>query len=184
MSVKIRRSMCLIIMTALLLSGCLSYPADKEYYNELSDYPNIWELAGFYLGSDEQSPLFPEDISALDVADYFCRYDQLLPLGEGVQLLLHIRYDEIAFSAETQRIEALTTDRTDAFHCTKLRAQVLYLGTDYMSEYALIDDEDHSIYYIYLSSIPKNQLEIDLDLIPTGYTGYGEIDEKDAATVM
>ena len=177
MATRIRRSICVIIMICLLLSGCSSYCAYKTYYDSPSDYPAVWELAGLYPGESDRSPLFPEDIRALEVESFFCRYDEQLPLGEGVQMLLHIRYDETDFVKEVQRIEAQATDRTDAFDCAPFQALALCLGTEDRSEYALIDTRGRSIYYVYLYNLPKDQLEIDPRFLPIGYTGLGEVDD-------
>ena len=67
-----------------LLTGC-SYSAYIDYY-DIKDYNSIWELTGFRHGYDNTSLLFPENIDDLEVVDFFCRYDQQLPLGEGIQV--------------------------------------------------------------------------------------------------
>ena len=83
-----------IILAAIIIlsfSGC-SYIAYKDYYIK-EDYLNIWELEGVRYDAEGISPLFPESIENSDVQEFLCRHDQQLPLGEGIQILLKIRYD-------------------------------------------------------------------------------------------
>lgn len=170
------------IITILLLlgivvftGGCNSYTAYKDYYTNPNDYSKIWTLAGFYWGYEEISPLFPKQLDNLEVADFMCRYDQQLPLGEGVQLLLSIAYeDPTSFEREVDRIASLTTDRNDSFNDSLLDAYAVRICEELVSEYALVDSSNQMIYYIYLRNIPVNEIEINHELLPHGYTGYGE----------
>lgn len=171
-------------LLALLLSlglmvfavGCSAYPAYKNYYSNASDYHRIWKLEGFYRGPGEQSALFPQDLHELDITDYFCRYDQQLPLGEGVQLLLEVQYsDPIAFADEVNRIASITSNRSDAFSQNDYDAYALRICEELACEYAFADEDSQLICYIYLRNIPKKQIEIDHKLLPTGYSGYGEL---------
>lgn len=166
----------LSLCTVLYCSGCSSYTAYKDYYNDICSYEEIWDLSGFRHGYDGPSPLFPSDVEKLDVVDFFCRYDQQLPLGEGIQVYLHIHYeDNEVFQDEVKRISALAFDSTDAFNKTEFSAYSLRLGTDLSSEYAMVDGSNQNIYYIYLQNLPQNEIEFDGSLIPNGYTGYGEV---------
>ena len=166
-----------VFLAFVLLCGCHSYTAYKDYYTDTADYPEIWTLSGFYRGQEERSPIFPDRLNDLTVISFFCRYDQQLPLGEGVQLLLEIQYpDKQAFTAEVDRITALTVPCPDAFG--GLEAHALRLGVDLTSEYCLINRAEQTIYYVYLKNIPKEQVEFDQRYIPRGYSGYGETEPK------
>ena len=158
-----------------IFSSC-SYIAYKDYYSNIDDYDKIWSLTGFDHGYGEEPDFFPKNIDNLLVRNYLCRYDQQLPLGEGIQVFLEIAYtDDVLFAEEVKRISSMSFDCSDYFEESVLSAYATRLGIHYSSEYALIDNEGQIIYYIYLQNLPKNEIEIDNQLLPNGYVGYGEV---------
>ena len=105
----------ILSLTLLLFSGC-SYVAYKDYYSNIDDYYEIWELPGFNHGYSGVSPLFPENLENLDVKDFYCRYDQQLPLGEGIQVFLKIQfYDNNLFEDELSRIKKTSSECGEYF---------------------------------------------------------------------
>ena len=167
----------LLVLILSTFSGC-RYIAYKDYYNDISDYNDIWDLTGFWHGYETQSPLFPESVENLDVKTFFCRYDQQLPLGEGVQLHIEIGYDETALEDEIQRISNLASLNEKNFNSEKFTAYDIRLGKDSCWEYALIDSNDKTIHYIFLHHLPKKAIELEHDLIPDNYVDYPEEEQK------
>lgn len=165
----------LIVNVLFVLTGC-SYVAYKDYYSSIDNYTEIWELTGFNHGYDNVSPFFPESIDNLDVKDFFCRYDQQLPLGEGIQVFLKIQYtDENLFDMELENISSMSFNCNDYFKESGFSVYATHLGRDFSSQYALIDEGQRLIYYIYLQNIPENEIEFPHQFLPTGYTGFGEV---------
>lgn len=164
-----------LIIILLTFSSC-SYPAYKHYYTDTNDYSKIWELAGFNHGYEDISLFFPEKLENLNVKDFYCRYDEQLPLGEGTQVFLKIHYNDISsFNSEKDRIISLSSNCNEYFEQSNYKAYATRLGDDGSSEYALIDETQQIIYYIFLQDLPKEQIEFDHRLLPTGYTEYGDI---------
>lgn len=168
--------MVLAISMLLIFSAC-SYSAHKEYYSNVDNYAEIWDLTGFHHGyEDGFSRFFPETLEGFAVKDFYCRYDQQLPLGEGVQVFLKIQFsDEDMFQAELDRMKALSSRCDEYFEESNLDAYATRLGEDFLSEYALVDNEQLVVHYIFLQNLPKNEIEFDHQFLPIGYTGYGEI---------
>ena len=165
----------LVLSVLLAASGC-SYVSHKDYYSDLDDYSEIWELTGVRYSYKNTSSLFPENIENLSVKNFFCRYDQQLPLGEGMQVLLEIQYtDEDMFIREVEDISSISFSCDDYFPEIGFSAYAIRLGADSSSEYALIDEENQTVYYIYLQNIPQKEIEIDHKFLPAGYTEFGEI---------
>jgi len=165
----------LVLYILVVFTGC-SYIAYKDYYSNIDEYAKIWELTGFHHGYEGASPLFPKSIANLDAKQFLCRYDQQLPLGEGIQVFLEIQYtDEGVFNTELEKISSLSFDCRDSFMGTSFAAYATRLGSNFSSEYALIDEDKQVIYYIYLQNIPKSEIEFDHQFLPAGYTGFGEI---------
>ena len=170
-----------ILCIALVFALCsCTYTAYKTYYNNIEDYDDIWELTGFYHGYEGKSTFFPNDISSLNVKEFFCRYDEELPLGENVQILLEIEYDEDDFAEERERLSKAGFECSDSFDIKGIEAYATNLGTSgvhaYISEYALLDSDQNTIEYIFLHGVPKEEIEFDHQFLPIGYTGYGEIE--------
>lgn len=160
------------ISILLLFSGCyLSY---KTYYSDLSDYPGIFELSGFRFGNEEIPTVFPDTIEEKSTEEFFCRYDEQLPLGEGFQILLKVRFEnEDVFQSEVTRISSLSSRVDEYFEKTGFEAYATIFGRKYTFEYSLVDVENHVIYYILLQNLPgKSEVEIDTNLLPEGYCGY------------
>lgn len=166
----------ILLFCIIFLCGC-SYPAHKEYYSNIEDYPIIWHLTGFNHGYEGVSSFFPQDIKKLDVQEFYCRYDQQLPLGEGVQIFLIVKYNSNEeFDSECERISSCSFTCDNSFVESGLEAYATRIGENLSSEYALIDTKQNTVYYIYLQNIPKKEIEFDDMFLPVDYDGYGEID--------
>lgn len=168
----------LTLLTVLVLfSGC-KYTAYKTYYGDISDYSEIWSLNGFFYEgyNSESSSFFPQKLDGLDVKDFYCRYDEQLPLGEGIQVFLHIKYkDDTSFNDESERLSTMSIDCNKYFEKTGLTAYATHIGVSGSSEYALVNPEKQEILYIYLKDLPTEEIEFDNAFLPKGYN-YGDID--------
>lgn len=161
-----------LAMIMCFLSGC-GYPAYKTYYKETADYGEIWELTGFRHGYEDKSPLFPDKIDDLNVTSFQCRYDEQLPLGEGVQILLTVNYNDDSFQTELTRIADTALENTENFTDSGLTAYVVRLGEDDCWEYALIDEDEKTVHYIFLYSLPAKEIELEKNFLPDNYVDYG-----------
>ena len=166
---------CMSVLGLLMLAGCGSY---KKYYTDAQDYTDIWYLLRFDYGYEYGSipPIFPQSIDQLTVERFFCRMDEFLPLGEGFQILLEVSYpDETDFSQETDRISSTGFSCDQFFPELDYKAYAVLLGENGCSAYALIDQEQRVVYYIYLQKLSPKEIELDSKFIPAGYEDYGEI---------
>ena len=160
----------IVISTMFMLTGC--YMAFKDYYYK-EDYKEIWELSGFRHGYDGVSPFFPESIDDLKVNKFLCRYDQQIPLGEGVQLFMEIQYtDKMVFDKEYEKIKSMANECDDFSKEIDLSAYVVRLVEEYCTEYALIDEEQQVINYIFIYGIDKDQIMFDHRFVPIRYDEY------------
>lgn len=160
-----------IFFLLLSFSGC--YPSYKTYYTNVSDYSEIFKLQGYILSCYEIKSIFPDSISGLDVKNFYCRYDEQLPLGEGFQVLLEIKYnDKDLFNEEINRISSIAFDCSENFKKCNFKAYATHLLKKGFSEYSLVDNNNHIIYYIYLQYLPEEEIEFDNNLLPENYTDY------------
>lgn len=175
---RIKRA--LLAVTALLLILSLTsckYYADKTYYSSTADYDKVWTLSGLRNGDYGVSAIFPEKLDGLQVDDFFCRYDEQLPLGEGFQIHLSVKYSD-DFGTEIDRISSVGKRCDGSFSNTQYEAYSLCMGEAYSYEYALADRDNSVIHYIYLQGVPKDQIEIEKSLIPDDYSEYGNVENK------
>lgn len=167
----------ILFICLLLLSGC-RYSAYKHYYSDMEDYGKIWGLPGFRHGYDTEEMFFPANLKSYDVINFYCRYDEQLPLGEGIQVYLEIQFsNEDSVKTEIDRFSFLAQKCDAFFEESGFEAYAARFGDDIGSfEYALVDYHSRKIYFIYLQSLPKSEIEFSHTLLPNGYTDYGNID--------
>lgn len=168
-----KRILSIVVLIICFVSSC-GYAAHKKYYNDISDYQKIWELSGFRHGYEDKSPLFPIEIADLDVKKFYCRYDEQLPLGEGVQILLEIAYDDLAFKSELDRISEIAVEDKENFTDNEFLVYYIQLGKNGCWEYALIDEKEQIVNYIFLYNLPKKEIELENSFLPNNYVDYGE----------
>ena len=137
----------------MLSSGC-QYSAYKSDYSNIEDYEEIWELSGFRHGYDNEM-FFPANLDNYDIINYYCRYDQQLPLGEGIQVYLEIQFqDGASIKTEIERFSEFATKCDDLFEESGFEAYVTRLGEDIgICEYALVDYQSNKIYFVYLQCL-------------------------------
>lgn len=160
-----------IFILCVCICGC-QYAAYKTTYTDVKDYSQIWSLTGFHHGYDKQSPLFPNELDNLQIVRFYCRYDEQLPLGEGVQVFLKVKYDEAFFAEEFQRILTIAQPDVTNFTITKWSAYSVRLGEDGCWEYALLNEESKEIYYCFIYNLPQTEIEIDDAVLPNNYVDY------------
>ena len=150
------------------LIGC-SYPSYKTYYTDVNKYEEIWSLTGSLLEYDEEKSLFPEKIENLETEEFFCRYDEQIPLGEGIQILLKLNFSNSEkFEAEIERIKDRAFMCQEYFGDFDLIAYATKLNDD-NCEYVLINTNNQTINYIYLQQVRREEIEINENLLPNNY---------------
>lgn len=162
----------------VLFSSC-KYSAITKYYNDPQQYVDVWELSGVRDSQEEKNTIFPKNLNDLNTVTFFCRYDQQYPLGEGVQILLEIKYfsDEL-FQKEFDKLSQQCFCVEDYFiDADKVFA--VRFGEDDAIEYAMINEAEQLIAYVYIQSLPKDQIELDSKFIPTGYYDYSKVQRKE-----
>lgn len=168
-------SIIILIGLSISLSGC-SY---KTYFDE-NNYSEVWECSGFnprLYDLYETSSLFPESIDELNVEKFYARYDEQLPLGEGFQILLSVKYENKSeFNMETERIASVSTECSEQFENLDFNfsAYGTILGWEDSMEYAVINKDDQVIHYVYVQCTEKQEIEFEHDLLPINYPELGD----------
>ena len=165
-----RRIYTLCILLSFFLSGC-GYFAYQETFIDPATYSEIWSLSGVDSGFEQGTSIFPSSISDLDVEEYYCRYDEQLPLGIGFQVLLKIHYpNSDAFINEVERITSLGFSCDEHFEEISGHIYATKFADSYSFEYAIIDQNEQALYYIFLQDIPEEEIEFDHHYLPKNYS--------------
>lgn len=172
---------------AVILLICLSFTLfackmESDYYKDISDYTDICYLEGMRIDYADHSPVFPASIENLQVEDFFCRHDIMLPVGEEIQIYLKVKYDSESFAAEIERIASVSEECSDMFdssldykaYCAELGKDIDTDGWEDDYEYALIDENEQTVQYIYLIYLDKDEIEFSTELLPLNYMDYSE----------
>ncbi len=160
-----------------MFSGCSlnpQYPvASKDYYNDINDYDLIRNhLPGYLIEYEKNEKLFPAQLSNTNNSTLFCRYDQRLPLGEGFQIFLTRKFStKDDFINEKERISSIGYKCNEFFSLVSYDAYTTNMDNSTYFEYVLLDESSLEIVYVYLQTVPKNELEIDSKYLPTNYEG-------------
>lgn len=126
----------------------------------------------------EISALFPESIDELNVEKYDARYDEHLPLGEGFQILLSVKYEDVfEFDTEVERIREISIECSEQFEIPDFNflAYATILGWEDTMEYAIINTDEQKIYYVYVQCTEKKEIEFEHKFLLKNYPELGDV---------
>ncbi len=174
-----KKLIAILSIVAVLLgafAGCAPDSFGHETYTDVADYYKIFELTELREKIEIQE-LFPEDISDLDVQDFYSEWELGFVGSADYELYLSIQYSDEEFNAEIDRIKDLYHGcilyDTEHFHYPAYALVVGYLNT---SVYALVDESNGIIHYVCVQLMSDDRLDIPDDLMPIGYHDFGEVE--------
>lgn len=157
-----------VLVLVMLLSSC-SDVYEETVISDIALYDTIWSLSEKRI--TESSVLFPTVVNDEQVIKFNCKHTTYQLLGTGWQVELVIQYDATTFSIEHKRLSescknSIVCGRTKYFD-NLTYATVWNWNSCF--EYAVVNEDDSTIGYIYLQLIDKNDLAIDNYYIPKQY---------------
>ncbi|MBQ8000066.1 MAG: hypothetical protein IJ298_02475, partial [Ruminococcus sp.] len=174
-----KKLIAVLSIVAVLLgvfAGCAPDSFGHETYTDVADYYKIFELTELREKIRLQE-LFPEDISDLDVQDFYSEWELGLAGSADYELYLSIQYSDEEFNAEIDRIKNLYHGcilyDTEHFRYPAYALVVGYMDT---SVYALVDESNSLIHYVCIQLMNDERLDIPDDLMPIGYHDFGEVE--------
>lgn len=173
-------SVALIFLALFSLCSCNRIMSITET-SKLSDYDDIFYLLeNSYRHVVGEELLFPERIEDLDVIGFTSRELTYLPLGDGREIQLYVKYNNVDFEKETNRIAELTKGspvhgKSEYF---SLPTYASLWNVDGCFEYAVINTNERTVRYVYLHQLDARDFSIPSDYIPKGYVSPSE--NKDA----
>ena len=121
--------------------------------------------------------IFPEEIPAeAEEVEYYYQYESGWDRPMS-QIYLSYRLNENAYATEQERLSSLTyTDRTGEprsveYDTTSFGypAYVTIAGYDFCYEYALLNEKEHTIVYIYAMNTVSDDLQFNDEFLPNYY---------------
>ena len=165
-----KKWLLLIIIALVLFSICSCSDVYAEtYISDVSAYDTIWDLPESR--AFEKSELFPMSISELQVIHFSCYHQTYQLVGTGWQVELIIKYDSDSFSAEHERLKNLCEESVvcgDNEYFDYPAYATVWNWTQCF-EYAVVNEQNSTISYIYLQLINKEDIAITSDNIPRNY---------------
>lgn len=165
-----KKTACLVISLFLIL--CLSSCNDvyeETLISDIREYNEIWTLPEHRVA--ETSLLFPNNVAENQCASFVGKHTTYHLLGTGWQISLEVIYDDTSFSEEIDRLNNLCANSAicGASQYFDNPAYATVWNWNSCFEYAVIDEKEKTICYIYLQLIQKNDLIIGENYIPKGY---------------
>ncbi len=160
-----------LIVLALALSN-LAKGDTRERSQDTADYRE-WSGPGKYT----HFLIFPEEIPAeAEEVEYYYQYESGWDRPMS-QIYLSYRLNENAYATEQERLSSLTyTDRTGEprsveYDTTSFGypAYVTIAGYDFCYEYALLNEKEHTIVYIYAMNTVSDDLQFNDEFLPNYY---------------
>ena len=155
------------ILTLSLISCSNVY--EEIIISDIKEYDSIWSLSERRVA--EGSLLFPNNVTKEQSISFLCKHSTYRWLGTGWQLVLEVKYSDKVFLEEVNRLDNLCIDSpvcgSSEYFENPTYATVWNWNGCF--EYAVIDEKEKTICYIYLQLIANNDLTIDERYIFKGY---------------
>ncbi len=160
-----------LIVLALALSN-LAKGDTRERSQDTADYRK-WSVPEKYT----HFLIFPKEIPAeAEEVEYYYQYESGWDRPMS-QIYLSYRLNENAYATEQERLSSLTyTDRTGETRSVEYDttsfgypAYVTIAGYDFCYEYALLNEKEHTIVYIYAMNTVSDDLQFNDEFLPNYY---------------
>ena len=160
-----------LIVLALALSN-LAKGDTRERSQDTADYQK-WSVPEKYT----HFLIFPEEIPAeAEEVEYYYQYESGWDRPMS-QIYLSSRLNENAYATEQERLSSLNyTDRTGETRSVEYDttsfgypAYVTIAGYDFCYEYALLNEKEHTIVYIYAMNTVSDDLQFNDEFLPNYY---------------
>ena len=136
---------------------------------DIGEYNSIWSLPERSV--NETSLLFPDEVSEEQCITFTCIHITYQLVGTGWQISLQLKYDDLDFENEINRLRSLSVKSPVKGYSEYFDdlAFAFVWNWNGCFEYAVVDEKEKAICYIYLQLINKSSLTIDERCIPKGY---------------
>ena len=142
---------------------------DETIISNIKLYDTIWTLPERRVS--ETSSLFPSIIEEETVINFRCKHTTYQLVGTGWQVELTVKYSDNSFYDEVKRLNELCYNSIICGESKYFDIPAYASVWNHICcfEYAVVNEEDKTIGYLYLQLINKDDLEISPLYIPKQY---------------
>ncbi len=137
---------------------------------DISDYIDTDEFEGTY-----GLHVFPDEARKEDVMEYYYAYRDIF-FDPDVQLYLRCKYTPERYAEECERLSQISVSHEGQTHRIQYNTEDYTFpayeaihGYDCSYEYALLNEEEYTIEYVYLQFIREENIAFDRDRLPDDY---------------
>lgn len=168
--IMMKKFLAIIIVLCFITICCSCNDIhDETIISDVELYDTIWELPERRVS--ETSALFPNTIKEQTVSVFQCKHTTYKVLGTGWQVELSVKYNDDLFNAEIKRLSELCASSPvcgDSVYFESFAYATVW-NWNSCFEYAVINEKEKTIAYIYLQLIEEKALEISSAYIPYHY---------------
>lgn len=155
-------------------------------YNSIEDYEKFEEFKGY-----SNLLIFPSQIpEKASNSSYYFKKDSSNLFDDDYQIYLMCQYDQQAYNQEVNRLAAIKQVCGEEIHYVwkdeknfSFPAIVAIYNNNHCYEYALLDDINKKIYYIFLQFIYKEDVIFDNSFLPYNYVNPDVTTEKEGKSI-
>lgn len=181
---------CFLVIFCAISFGCTL--SIHTFISSPEEYESAWSFFGYdrthtwlsMRGCCESfvpTPLFPPSVSELAVNEFCSVSYSELPFVEQHQFYLSVTYDEQEFQEEVARIDQIA--RIEDSEYFDLPAAIAVFNWESCYEYALFDEDNLTVHYVYLESVSKKHLSVDEEYLPKGYSKKCYLEDAEVINV-
>lgn len=181
-------SICAVIFLIWLLRIILIFfiRSNDTIYNSINDYGKFESYRGY-----SNLAIFPDALPAsANNTQYYYEEDTSDLFDNSYQIYLKCSYNATDYQAEKNRLEAIEDTYEERLQKVlldnqnyKFPAIVAVDSHNHCFEYALLDDDNLIIHYVFLQFIDEKDLQFDKDLLPYHYINPNESTEEEGYSI-
>ena len=159
----------LCIVITLLTTVACNNVYQETIITDVNSLVDIWQLPE--RRPSDTTILFPSTVNEDECINFYCKHSTYHLVGTGWQVELVVKYDNVDFVKEKTRLVEICKNSVVAGATTYFDYPTYATIWNWNGcfEYAVIDEKNMNISYIYLQLVDKNEITINKKFIPNKY---------------
>ncbi len=163
----------MFIMVTAVFAGC-SMPVMKVEKYEVTEYGQVFEIRSFKETHENKAEktVFPENTEQLNILQLSGVYYNTEP---KTAVYLQVGYDGEAYAKEKERLSSIVDECGDDFALPENDEIYPLLLGEPEYEYAICNNENNTVTYVYLLYMKKADFDINPTILPNKYSPNGQV---------
>ncbi len=163
----------MFIMVTAVFAGC-RMPVMKVEKYEVTEYGQVFEIRSFKETHENKAEktVFPENTEQLNILQLSGVYYNTEP---KTAVYLQVGYDGEAYAKEKERLSSVVDECGDDFALPENDEIYPLLLGEPEYEYAICNNENNTVTYVYLLYMKKADFDINPTILPNKYSPNGQV---------